>query len=138
MDETPPPAAPTPEPAPNPPSPESGGSGLAPNIAAGVAALLPPVTGFVFLALEKKDPFVRVWAMQSVFFGCVALAFQIVMEVLGKILIHIPILGRVVAVLLGLVGMVVGLGFLILWIITLVKAFCNSTRMGVELVKTTE
>ena len=44
-------------------------SGLTPNVAAGLAVLLTLITGLIFLFMEKRNRFVRYWAMQAVFFG---------------------------------------------------------------------
>ena len=95
-------------------------TGLAPNIAAGIAALTTLIGGIVFLAIEKRDPFVRFWAMQSIFFGAAWFAVMIVCSIVGSMLrgIFWPL-----AVLWGLVTMVVYLGMLVLYVITLVKSF---------------
>ena len=71
MDEnTPPPPPPVPSPEPKPaesvpPVAAIEGTGLAPNIAATICAALPLVGGIIFLALEKKNAFVRFWAITS-------------------------------------------------------------------------
>ena len=129
MDEsTTPPPAPNPEPQPvtpaaAPSAPES--TGLAPNIAAGICAIFPLIGGIIFIVLEKKNPFVRFWAMQSIFFGAAGFAFSVLMRVAGMILVHIPGIGGILAFLLGLAGLVVSLGMFVIWIITIIKAFSN-------------
>ena len=90
--------------------------GLAPNVAAGLSMIMTFITGIVFLVLEKKNQFVRFWAMQAVFFGGSWLLFGI----LNAVLMHI--LGPLV-ILWVLVAMLINLGFVIVWIIGLVKAF---------------
>ena len=128
MDETTPPPAPTPEPIPveaAAPAPAEEGTGLAPNMAATICAALPLVGGIIFLVLEKKNAFVRFWAMQSVFFGGVLVAFSIVSQVAIFILAHIPFLGWLVILLLGILGMVVGVVALVIWVITIIKALSN-------------
>ena len=105
--------------------PADDGSGVAPKIAATICAALPPVGGIVFLVLEKKNAFVRFWAMQSVFFGGVAIAISILIQIAALILGHIPILGWLMAVLLAFAGMAFGLAMLIVWIISIIKAFSN-------------
>jgi uncharacterized membrane protein len=113
----PPPAVPL-----NPPA-ES--TGLAPNVAAGLCAALPLVGGAVFLFLEKQNPFVRFWAMQSVFFGAALFVVSIVLQIAGLVLGHIPILGWLLLLVLALAGLVFGLGSFVVWVITIVKAFSN-------------
>ena len=128
MDETTPPPVPTPEPKPveaTSTAPAADGTGLAPNIAAAICAALPLIGGIIFLVLEKKNAFVRFWAMQSVFFGGGMLAFSIVSQVAVYVLAYIPLIGWLVLALLGILGMILGVVFLVLWIITIIKAFSN-------------
>ena len=123
MDETTPPPAPTPEP--NPAEAAPAADALAPNIAAAICAALPLIGGIIFLMLEKKNTFVRFWAMQSVFFGGAMVAFSIVSQIAGFVLAHIPLLGWLLLMLLAFLGMVLGVVFLVLWIVTIYKAFTN-------------
>lgn len=126
-DPTPPPAAsPLPNPAGAPvPPPVDDGSGVPPNIAAAICAAIPLVGGIVFLVLEKKNPFVRFWAMQSIFFGGAATAISIVLQIATLVFAHIPILGWLVAILLALASIAFGIVIVIVWIITIIKAFSN-------------
>ena len=126
MSDTPPLPAATPEP--NSPAPDSGPStattsGLAPNVAAGLAALFPLVGGAVFLALEKRDKFVRFWAMQSVFFGGATMAVSVALRIAGFIFGMLPLIGKLMAIVLIPVHLVFGLACLAVWIIGIVKAF---------------
>lgn len=128
MDETTPPPAPSPEPKPaeaTPPVVVNEGTGLAPNIAATICAALPLLGGIIFLVLEKKNPFVRFWAMQSVFFGGVCFALSILLQVVSLILAHIPILGWILLLVLWLASLVFWLGSVIVWVITIIKAFSS-------------
>ncbi len=95
-------------------------SGLTPNVAAGLAVLLTIVSGVVFLFLEKRNQFVRFWAMQAIFFGAASLVFVIVSSVISAVLAHVLWL---LYVLWALVALVVNLAFLAVWIVMLVKAF---------------
>lgn len=120
-----PPPVPSPEPKPAetaPPIVVEEGSGVAPNIAAGICAILPLVGGIVFLVLEKKNAFVRFWAMQSVFFGIATFCMSIALCIASFILGHIPILGWLVMIL---AWMAYWLAFGVIWIITIIKAFSN-------------
>ncbi len=90
-------------------------TGLAPNVAAGLATILPPVTGIIFLILEKKDEFVKFWAMQSLFFGVAFFVINILLTIIG----FIPLVGCAAPIL----GMLVALAGLILWVIAIIKAF---------------
>ncbi len=73
-----------PQAAPPPPTevkPAVEGTGLQPNLAAALASFLLLVGGIVFLILEKKDQFVRFYAMQSVFLGGLLVALSIAMSI---------------------------------------------------------
>ncbi|MDP9291662.1 MAG: hypothetical protein M3O82_04780 [Verrucomicrobiota bacterium] len=124
----PPPAAP--DPASAPPLPPDGmpagavtTTGLPPNVAAGLAVVFSFISGIIFLILEKRSQFVRFWAMQSVVVGGALFIFNIATWILGTVLGHIPILGWLAAIFLGLVSMVVGLVALVLYVVMLIKAF---------------
>ena len=95
-------------------------SGLTPNVAAGLAVLMTLITGLIFLFLEKRNRFVRYWAMQAVFFGAAVLVYSIVSAVIGSVLGHIFWL---LAILWGLFSLLISLGFLVVWVIMLVQAF---------------
>ncbi len=105
----------------------AGGSstGLASNVAAGLACIFSIVGGIVFLILEKKDQFVRFYAMQALIVGGASICFSIALNIVSFILVHLPVVGRLIALLLAFVGMIVGLGFFALWIVMIVKAFTN-------------
>ncbi|MGB8166171.1 MAG: hypothetical protein WCF18_01685 [Chthoniobacteraceae bacterium] len=98
-------------------------TGLAPNIAAGIACLFTIVGGIVFLVLEKKDKFVRFWAMQSVFLGGLALAVPIVFRIAQLVFDFIPFVGKLMMLALGLVNMLFGIAWFIVYLICVVKAF---------------
>ena len=99
--------------------------GFAPNIAATICAALPLLGGIIFLVLEKKNAFVRFWAMQSVFFGGVCFALSILLQIVSFILAYIPILGWILLFVLGIASIVFWLGCVVVWVITIVKAFSN-------------
>ncbi len=90
---------------------KKGGAGLQPNIAGALAYFLGPVTGILFLLIEKENKFVRFHAMQSVLtFGG--------LFVLNIVLGFIPLLGWMAGTLLSLVG-------LVLWLFLMYQAFNN-------------
>lgn len=114
---------PPPPPAASPNATGSEFTGLAPNIAAGFACLFSIVGGIVILVLEKKDPFVRFWAMQSVFLGGVAMASSMAARIMDSIFRLIPVLGHLLIAITGLALDVLSFAVLIAYIISLVKAF---------------
>jgi len=128
------PSSPSPEPAPGsatiPPIIPAPGEenpsttavgGLTPNIAAALAALFSLLGGILFLVIEKKNSFVRFYAMQSTILGIawfvVAIAFTIILMIVGSI----PLIGWLVVLL----GKLVYLGFLVLTLYTAFKAFSD-------------
>ena len=123
------PAAPNPAPArppdPAPLPPPAEGTGLQPKVAAGLAAVFTLVGGIIFLVLEKKNAFVRFHAMQSVFLGGAMLATSIAVQILVLIFLHVPLIGWLLALLLHIGFWVVSLGWFVVYVIAIVKAFSN-------------
>jgi len=127
-DPTQPPPAPSPSPAPevNPPAPEVNPSttGLPSNVAAAIACI-PLIGGIIFYVLEKRDSFVRFYAMQSIIFGAAWLLFNIVYAIVHVIFASVPAIGVFLSLLWGLVGMLIHLAFVVVWVIATIKAFTN-------------
>ncbi len=73
--------------------------------------------------LEKHDSFVRFYAMQSIIFGGAWILFAVVYSVAHMILTPIPAIGLFFAIVLWVIWALVGLAFLVLFIVTVVKAF---------------
>jgi uncharacterized membrane protein len=99
-------------------------TGLPSNVAAALACI-PLVGGIVFYILEKRDGFVRFYAMQSIVFGAAWFLFWIIYSIAFAILTPIPGIGFVFRLLFWAIWLVAGLSFLIIWIITMVKALSN-------------
>ena len=113
---------------PVPPPPVAGASvnpgttGLPSNVAAALACL-PLIGGIIFYVLEKRDQFVRFYAMQSIIFGGAWIIFDIVARVVQAVFATIPAIGGLFVVLWGLIWAIVTIGFLIVFVITVIKAF---------------
>jgi uncharacterized membrane protein len=109
---------------PLPPPPAAGpkSTGLPSNIAAALACI-PLVGGIVFFILEKHDPFVRFYSMQSIVFGMAWLLFNIVSAIVHGIFGAIPGIGGILVFFWAIIAAIVQIGFVVLWIITTVKAF---------------
>ena len=84
-------------------------SGLS-ETAAGAIAYITIIPAIIFLAMEpyNRSSFVRFHSWQSIFLGIAAIAIDIVLT-------FIPIVGWILLP-------IVGLGFLILWVIVIIKA----------------
>jgi uncharacterized membrane protein len=117
------PVAPTPPPLGDPDAttrPTS--TGLPSNVAAALACF-PLIGGIIFSVLEKRDGFVRFYAMQSIIFGAAWFLFNILSSIMHGILWEIPGLGHLLAGLWALASALVQIGFVIVLIIAIVKAF---------------
>jgi uncharacterized membrane protein len=100
-------------------SPATPSTGLAPNVAGALAYLLGPITGVLFLVIEKENRFVRFHAAQSITVGIVTIALAIGLSLLGSVLAFIPVLGWIAALLLTLV---LGFGSFVLWLLLMWRA----------------
>jgi uncharacterized membrane protein len=120
------------EPIPPPPAPaietgpgsESSSTDLPPNLAAAIACI-PLVGGVIFYILEKRNSFVRFYAMQSIIFGFAWLLFNIASGIVHLIFGTIPALGGLLVFLWSLAAGLVQLAFLVIWIVSTVKAFMS-------------
>src|SRR6058998_3643771 len=115
----PPPPPPSAEPE---PAPKSTSTGLPSNVAAAIACI-PLIGGLIFYILERHDSFVRFYAMQSIIFGGAWIIFDIISKIVFTIFGAVPALGTLLLILWGLVSALVHLAFLVVFIITVVKAF---------------
>ncbi len=119
------PIPPPPEPSAEPePAPKSTSTGLPSNVAAAIACI-PLIGGIIFYILEKHDSFVRFYAMQSIIFGGAWILCWIVYLVAHTILGSIPAIGLFFAIILGIAWALISVAFLVIWIVTMVKAFTN-------------
>lgn len=101
---------------------KSTSTGLPTNVAAALACI-PLVGGLIFYILEKHDNFVRFYAMQSIIFGGAWILFNIVSSVVHAVFAAIPGIGGLFVVLWGLIWAFVTIAFLVIFIITVIKAF---------------
>lgn len=103
------------------------GNSLTPNIAAGLACLFSIVGGIIFLILEKRNRFVRLWAMQSAFLGGLAIAVSVVFKIAYLVFGLLPLVGRLMVILFTLLHLLFALAWFAVYVITVVKAFSNQT-----------
>jgi len=98
------------------------GTGLEPNVAALLAYLFGWVGGLIFVLIEKDNKFVRFHAIQSIILNIAIAAIWI------GLMILIPIFAVItggIGAIIGLLTPVVWIGFLIVWIMAMVKAYQN-------------
>src|SRR6184192_3113660 len=120
------PVDPTQPPPPSSPEPEikttSTSTGLPSNVAAAIACI-PLIGGVIFYILEKRNSFVRFYAMQSIIFGFAWLLFNMASGIVHLVFGNIPAIGGILIFFWAVVAGLVQLAFLVIWIITTVKAF---------------
>ena len=100
----------------------TGSTGLPSNVAAALACI-PLVGGIIFYVIEKRDGFVRFYAMQSIIFGAAWIMFDIISKIISAVFGAVPGVGGIFVVLWGLVWALVTIAFLVVFIITVIKAF---------------
>jgi uncharacterized membrane protein len=118
------PVAPSPPPPPPEPAPSAEPSSLdlPPNIAAAIACI-PLIGGIIFYLLEKRNGFVRFYAMQSIIFGGAWFLFNIASAVVHAVVGAIPGVGPILVFLWAVIAALVHLAFLVVFIVAVVKAF---------------
>jgi uncharacterized membrane protein len=101
-------------------APSGSSTGLPSNVAGALAYLLGPITGVLFLVLEKRDGFVRFHAGQSIGVSIIFIVAGVLLGVLSSVLAVVPILG-------WLVGLALSLGFsllgLVVWVFLMFQAW---------------
>jgi uncharacterized membrane protein len=98
-------------------------TGLPRNIAAGLANIFPLVGGVVFLVLERRDRFVRFYAVQSILLGAVAVLVWMSIELVNFIFSHIPLIGGFLGMVMGGANRVFSLAWFVVYVVVIVKAF---------------
>lgn len=82
--------------------PTTTNTGLPSNLAGALAYLLGPLTGVIFLVVEKEDRFVRFHAAQSIVVGVFVIIASFALTLMLAILGIIPILGAIIGFFLWL------------------------------------
>ena len=98
---------------------------MASNVAGLLTYILGFITGIIFLVIEpyKNDKFVRFHAFQSIFFNVALVVFWIAYTILTSILGFVSL--GILAVVMGLVGVLISLAILAYWIFLMYKAYNN-------------
>src|SRR5437868_7614659 len=114
------------EPPPPPPATHSPKSSVLSSTIAAALAGIPLIGGIVFFILEKQDPFVRFYSMQSIVFGLAWFLFNIISAIVHAIFGAIPGIGGILVFFWAIIAAIVQIGFVVLWIIATVKAFTGA------------
>jgi uncharacterized membrane protein len=118
------------QPPPSPPSPEPGSSvtsqstGLPSNVAAAIACI-PLIGGIVFYILEKRDSFVRFYAMQSIIFGIAGILINIGCAIVSGFFGVLPGIGWFLVNLWGIAWWLINVALFVLLVVAVVKAFAG-------------
>ena len=115
-----PPPPPSPEPE---PSATSASTGLPSNVAAAIACI-PLIGGIIFYILEKRDNFVRFYAMQSIIFGIAWILIGIGCALVSGLLGAIPIevIAKILQGLWNMVGWLIYIALFVIVIVAVVRA----------------
>src|SRR6266404_2812477 len=95
---------------------------LPPNVAAAIACI-PLIGGIVFYIIEKRNGFVRFYAMQSIIFGIAWILISIACGIVAGLFGAIPVVGGIFANLWNLVSWLIHLALFALMVVAMVKAF---------------
>ena len=110
-----------------PPSPEpelrttSTSTGLPSNVAAAIACI-PLIGGIIFYFLEKRDSFVRFYAMQSIIFGIAWILISIGCGLVSGLFGAIPAIGGILAALWNVLSWMIYLGLFVILVVAIVRA----------------
>jgi uncharacterized membrane protein len=110
-----------------PPPPGAASAGMTSNVAGALCYLVGFITGIVFLVLEpyKGDKFVRFHAFQSIFISVAMCVFNIVWSHMFLGALSFGFLWSI----FSLIGGLVQLGFFLLWLFLMYKAYKNETYL---------
>lgn len=112
-----------PPPAPGSPYGSAAGkssTGLDANVAALLAYVLTWLTGLIFFLLEKESRYVRFHAMQAILLGAAIFVIGILFSIVNTM---IAFVSGTLAALFGLLWLLILLGFFVVWIFCLIKAY---------------
>lgn len=105
----------------SPPPPAAQSSGMDPKLAGLLAYVIPPLTGIVFILIEKTNQVVRWHAAQSIVFGIAWIVLWVVFSVVSMVFSTVvPLIGMIVSLVIWLVIFV---GGFVLWVICLIKGY---------------
>jgi uncharacterized membrane protein len=106
-----------------PAAPAAAWTGMSSNVAGLLAYILWFVTGIIFLVIEpyKNDKFVRFHAFQSIFYSAAVIVLWTVYIIAASILTFVSL--GILAMVMGMVGLLIWLAVLAYWIFLMYKAY---------------
>ena len=97
------------------------------NIAAFLAVLVPLISGVVFYIVDRRDAFVRHYALQNIVLGGFFLLIGLILRLSAALLGILPFVGEMFVWVLNKSSDVCGIVFLFFWLILLFKAYRGQT-----------
>lgn len=98
----------------------SQGTGLAPNLASLLCYFCPPITGIIFMIIEKENKDILFHSWQSTLFGIVSFVFMVGLKIVAAFMGYI---WSVLGFLVGLTSWVILMAIFIAWIVCLIKSY---------------
>jgi uncharacterized membrane protein len=98
-------------------------TGLPANIAAGIACIFPFIGGLVMFLLERRNDFVRFYAIQSMYLAGVYFLAELAVNLSFQVFHHFPLIGGLLKGVMGLVGFTVTLCYFAAWAVGIFKSF---------------
>ncbi len=98
------------------------------NVAAMLAAIIPPITGITFYLLDKHRALVRFYAMQNIVLGiagAICWIAVLIVGVLSGVFYGIFLLGPLLSIVFRILSATVGVLYLILIVFQVYKAWKN-------------
>jgi uncharacterized membrane protein len=103
------------------------GTGLPRNIAATLACIFPLVGGIVFYIVDRRDRYVRFYALQSIVLGLGICAISLWLNI-GAALLHIiPFIGWFFGKIFNILSAITAIVFVLLWIPLIWNAYRGKT-----------
>jgi uncharacterized membrane protein len=95
-------------------------TGIEPNVAAAMSYLLGPITGILFLLVEKTNRFIRFHAAQSTLVGAFFIILSVGIGIVTRVVAFVPVFGWLVVLLLTLGVALVAFVF---WVVLMYRAY---------------
>jgi uncharacterized membrane protein len=99
------------------------GTGLEPNVAGALSYLVMPITGIIFLVVERESRYVRFHAAQATVVGAAFIVANVAFGVFSSILSAIPLIGWVIVLFGFLAWAAIGLAGFGLWLYLMFQAY---------------
>ena len=97
------------------------------NIAAFLAVLIPLISGVFFYIIDRRDRFVRHFALQNIVLGGFFLVIGLILRISAALLGILPFVGHMFVWAFNLTSDICGMVFVFFWLILMYKAYRGQT-----------